>query len=1146
MRCWLARLRIWLAGHFNGCQFANRMMCVPQRFALALALLLVVGLCVALWLHAQAADGAEPSSTANQTEEKDSSQNTSQSKPSHGAASGPNQAGKLDAKAANGGGDPAPGADGGSDGESAHACGASCQHGPADPATAGGELTAVEKYSIKHHHFPPNLTPETLPKGHFKTELLALPRAIQLDVLQRLVEMKIPPINLHSLHVDSGGALFYACLPPMRPPSGEDIDGVRENASLAELSAPAENFLASGVAPSAVPISSPPQRSSRPGAPNTVYLDFNGHIVQGTQWNTGFGVGSWDCVAFDTDGDLATFSVAEQAVIVGIWERVAEDFAPFNVNVTTVEPASFSNRTVRALITRSTDRSGVTLPSGATAGGIAYVNVFNVSGFASLYSPAFTYYDKFGGSANDLATVTSHEIGHNLGLAHDGVVAQDGLAAREYYSGHGTGSTGWGPIMGGPFDRPMTHWSKGDYYRANQTQDDLAIIASKIGYRPDDYASTIQASLPLNGTSTGTIGLNTDKDVWYVDTYSQLGVQLAVGIVTHTETDFFGEPMTGGNLHGAVRVYNSQGALVADLTSASAPSVATNIAVAPGRYYIEVASAGSGSPLTPGPIGYTTYGSVGQYLLTVQTNQFSPPEQVTAVTLTALSSTTVRVRWDAAAGADEYKVLRNGELAALMVATSFVDQGLAPETDYTYEVVAVNDDGEAPSSVPAIVQTLAWIDDNPLALLVLTPSSPVTNSNSVFAFAGQAGAGLTNGVIWSNAASGQTGFFARARDWSYEVPLVPGTNVVSFRSHYVLLQTNTAGSDQPSLATYNSGWTSGLNGGSGFGPWSLSSSGNGGHFIASWSNNPNLSVGVAGFGLWANSGGVSTAARNFAVPLQVRGRFSVHFDNNWIDTNGVSSVGFALMDADNNRRFAFSFVGGQANYRIDDATANRDTGLGWTGDGLFVTFEITGDNSYSLTVGGSSFTGTLASGGDISRLVASNNNAGADGGYNFYLGSMELRSATDVPGVTETTAPGVFLPNTTQRTDGLPDVWWSEYGVPVGARLADGDHDFDGLKNAMEYFMGLDPTVNDSTGAVQQHVFGETVFLDYRRSKSHEGITSEVKWSTSPGVSASWSTEALSDFLLLDEGGYEWRRASMPWDYDQGDLFLRLDLIIEE
>src|SRR6476620_5808821 len=76
-----------------------------------------------------------------------------------------------------------------------------------------------------------------------------------------------------------------------------------------------------------------PQLASRPGAPATLYLDFDGNVER--QWGAHANVVT---PAYDTDGNPASFSAAELAAIREIWSRVAEDYAPFNVNVTTVAP----------------------------------------------------------------------------------------------------------------------------------------------------------------------------------------------------------------------------------------------------------------------------------------------------------------------------------------------------------------------------------------------------------------------------------------------------------------------------------------------------------------------------------------------------------------------------------------------------------------------------------------------------------------------------------------------------------------------------------------------------------------------------------------------------------------------------------------
>jgi len=74
-----------------------------------------------------------------------------------------------------------------------------------------------------------------------------------------------------------------------------------------------------------------PLLSSKPGAPNTLYLDFNGHVSpMNSAW------GGFNASAFSWDNDTSTFSLFEQLSIENIWRRVVEDYAPFRYDVTTV------------------------------------------------------------------------------------------------------------------------------------------------------------------------------------------------------------------------------------------------------------------------------------------------------------------------------------------------------------------------------------------------------------------------------------------------------------------------------------------------------------------------------------------------------------------------------------------------------------------------------------------------------------------------------------------------------------------------------------------------------------------------------------------------------------------------------------------
>jgi hypothetical protein len=74
-----------------------------------------------------------------------------------------------------------------------------------------------------------------------------------------------------------------------------------------------------------------PLLSSKPGSSNILFIDFDGHSTDATNiW------GVMEALPFSTDDDFSTFSSSEQAIILDIWRRVTEDFAPFDYDVTTV------------------------------------------------------------------------------------------------------------------------------------------------------------------------------------------------------------------------------------------------------------------------------------------------------------------------------------------------------------------------------------------------------------------------------------------------------------------------------------------------------------------------------------------------------------------------------------------------------------------------------------------------------------------------------------------------------------------------------------------------------------------------------------------------------------------------------------------
>jgi len=371
------------------------------------------------------------------------------------------------------------------------------------------------------------------------------------------------------------------------------------------------------ISPASVPISNPPVRNSKSGSTNSLVIDFNGGNVQGTAWSGEPG-GGWDCKPFDSDGDETTFSDTEQAKIIQLWEFCAEDFYGFDVNVTTIEPGVWDRYTGHAMVTPPTDDNGVDLPHKGY-GGIAYLGVFGNADYSYDYagscrSPAWVMET----SGSYSAEVATHEWGHNLALLHDGSAA-DG----EYYRGHDMSSSStrlWNAIMGGGVTPDISQWSKGEYYTATNTEDDLAIIEAKFalsgtGYRADDYGDdrATASAATTSGTSisdTGIIESTDDPDVFSFTTGAG-AITLAVATYKYPTGDW------GTNLDVLLELRDGSDTLVASNDPDDDTDAAISTTVTAGTYYVWVKPTSVGDPdNATTQTGYTSYGCEGQYTLT--------------------------------------------------------------------------------------------------------------------------------------------------------------------------------------------------------------------------------------------------------------------------------------------------------------------------------------------------------------------------------------------------------------------------------------------------------------------------------------------------------------------------------------------------
>lgn len=80
------------------------------------------------------------------------------------------------------------------------------------------------------------------------------------------------------------------------------------------------------------------------------------------------------------------------------------------------------------------------------------------------------------------------------------------------------------------------------------------------------------------------------------------------------------------------------------------------------------------------------------------TGQSTGPDAPSGLTLTSITSNSITLTWSAAFGAQSYKVYRNGNKVADVLVSTYVDNGLNADTQYTYQVSVVKDSVESPRS----------------------------------------------------------------------------------------------------------------------------------------------------------------------------------------------------------------------------------------------------------------------------------------------------------------------------------------------------------------------------------------------------------------------------------------------------------------
>lgn len=334
-----------------------------------------------------------------------------------------------------------------------------------------------------------------------------------------------------------------------------------------------------------------PVLSSHPDAKATIFLDFDGHTVEGTSWNR-------------TDQPIVCAGSGLTATqILHVFNRVAEDYRPFNINITT-DSVKFmeapADRRMRAIITKTSSWYG------NTAGGVAFIGSFR----SGDDTPCFIFSALFGYNLKKIAEAISHESGHTLGLYHQSQYDENCNKITDYYAGQGSGEIGWAPIMGVGYNRNFTLWGNGpSSLGCTKYQSDLDIISSSangFGYREDDHGQSFDSSTQALFSNNrfameGVVERNGDEDLFHFGMPGRGRLQL--NAVPYN----VGTGNAGSNLDLQVTLYNASHQLLNIYNPGALLNSVADTILNPGLYYLKVE--GKGNQYAP------AYASLGSYSL---------------------------------------------------------------------------------------------------------------------------------------------------------------------------------------------------------------------------------------------------------------------------------------------------------------------------------------------------------------------------------------------------------------------------------------------------------------------------------------------------------------------------------------------------
>ena len=469
--------------------------------------------------------------------------------------------------------------------------------------------------------------------------------------------------------------------------------------------------------------------NSRPGAPVTLFLDVDGSSVDDPGWisfRTDGQTGPIITPSFDLDGDVTTFNAEETQWVEEIWNRVAEDYAPLDINVTTVDPGTLNDFEALRVVIGGDGAWSPPIPGGGRAGG------YGTYGFNSQASNTSFVFSEVFFTAAQVASASSHESGHTFGLGHHSTWNADGTKNQEYNPGNADRA----PIMGNGYSAARDVWDNGaGNIAATQNQDDLAVLTSAanstVHFRADDFGSTTATAFDLFVNSptfiqNGLIGQNGDQDFFRFETNTGSISFTADGL--NLRQLFNNQALTfGTNLDIELRLYDSTGALIATAAPTDSLFATLSADVQQGTYFVSISGTGE-------------YGALGQYTLTG--NVIPLPSTPTMIgPVGTLSQAVPFFEWTVGANADHYQLQVNNRT------TNRINYYLRDVTGLNHTAAKQFEQGDYQARVRTVAadgtfsewsEYVAFTIDIPVPAkpVIISPSGDITDSFPTFEWTG--------------------------------------------------------------------------------------------------------------------------------------------------------------------------------------------------------------------------------------------------------------------------------------------------------------------------------------------------------------------------------------------------------------------------